>query len=198
MSITVPVASNLPGANPSNGFGLAQPVFAGDPLIKVSLAQPIIPVTVAPAALTTNGEPASVVVASAPVVLPGIAPSSGITLGGTVSAPWFSGPVSSPDPVQSFVSLDAGGRRVAEVVSEDPPVVERHSSQPSEQGGVKPTINWDNTIEEVANLSSGPTAGSPEWLDDFLNHLGKSEAQRNPNAGIRLRVAPDAVATVHS
>ena len=194
--VTVPVASNLPVPNASNGFAAAQPASAGSPLTKGSLGQPIIPVAVAPAALTPGGAPAGVVVASAPV-LPGIAPSWGITVGGTVSAPWVSGPVSSPDPVQSFVSLDARGRRVAEVVSEDPPVAERHSSQPSEQGGAKPTINWDNSIDGVANLSSGPAAGSPEWLDDFLNHLGQSETQRNPNAGIRLRPSPSAATSVH-
>jgi hypothetical protein len=194
-SVTVPAVSNLPAANPSNGFVTVQPAFTGDSLIKVSL-QSVIPVAVAPAALTPNGAPASVVVVGAPV-LPGIAPSFGITVGGTVSAPLVSGPIQSIDPVPSFMSLEPGARAVAEVVSAEPPVVERHSSQPADQGGTKPTINWDNTFEGVANSSSVPAVGSSEWLDDFLNHLGQSEAQRNPNAGIRLRPSPSVVASVH-
>ena len=75
--VTVPVASNLPAPNASNGFAAAQPASAGSPLTKGSLGQPIIPVAVAPAALTPGGAPAGVVVASAPV-LPGIAPSWGL------------------------------------------------------------------------------------------------------------------------
>jgi len=31
------------------------------------------------------------------------------------------------------------------------------------------------------------SGGSPDWLDDFLNHLGQDEALWNPNAGIRVR-----------
>jgi hypothetical protein len=33
----------------------------------------------------------------------------------------------------------------------------------------------------------GSSNASQDWLDDFLNHLGQNETQRNPNAGIRVR-----------
>jgi hypothetical protein len=34
--------------------------------------------------------------------------------------------------------------------------------------------------------------GGRGWVDDFVNHLAKSDAQRNPNSGLRLHldVAP--------
>jgi hypothetical protein len=198
-AITVSVVSNLPATNSSNGVGLAGDplitapvvstlsVAAGDPLNKVALGQPIIlPITVAPAATNPNGTPLNVVAAGT-LVLPGIAPSITVSVGGTVCTPPVSGPFEGIDPVPSFVSLDPGTAPASQVISADPPAADRPSSLPINQGGGKPTINWDNTIDGLGNSSSAPAAGSPEWLDDFLNHLGQSQAQRNPNAGIRLR-----------
>jgi hypothetical protein len=62
-----------------------------------------------------------------------------------------------------------------------------HSSRLA--GGEKQatSINWDNDLGAVEHLASGPSNGSQEWLDDFLNHLGQEKSQWNPNASIRVR-----------
>jgi hypothetical protein len=95
----------------------------------------------------------------------------------------------------SFVSLAAGARPAA-VASSNEPVAQPQASRPSTESGAAPTINWDNRIDVAGNLAPSPAAGSPAWLDDFVNHLGRSEAQRNPNAGIRVRPAPVAAGHV--
>jgi hypothetical protein len=173
-------SSAVPAAGTSAATA-TQPASAGAPLNKVSLGQPIIPVAAAAApALTPNGAPTNVAVdgASAP-------------------APQISASVqSSDDSIPSVASLEPGVHE-AEVISSDPPVVEAHSSRPSDQASAKPTINWDSAFDVVADSSSVSAVGSPEWLDDFFNHLGQSEAQRNPNAGIRLRPSPAVVAAVN-
>jgi hypothetical protein len=33
-----------------------------------------------------------------------------------------------------------------------------------------------------------PDAATPAWQDDFVNHLARSEAQRNPNASLKVQV----------
>lgn len=93
----------------------------------------------------------------------------------------------------SFVSLAAGaagGRPAAVVASSDEPATQQHTSRSSKEIGAAPTINWDNRIDGAGIPAPGAAVGSPAWLDDFLNHLGQSEAQRNPNAGIRVRPTP--------
>jgi hypothetical protein len=95
----------------------------------------------------------------------------------------------------SFVSLTGGkasGHPVA-AADVDAPPPERHSSRPSDRGDAAPIINWDNRIDAVGEVARGPSAGSQEWLDDFLNHLGQNESQRNPNAGLRVHPTPPAV-----
>jgi len=49
------------------------------------------------------------------------------------------------------------------------------------------SINWGNDLDSVQHLAAGPSNGSQEWLDDFLNHLGQDETQWNPNASMRVR-----------
>jgi len=123
-----------------------------------------------------------------------IAPVSTISVP-AAAARATSSAVRSDDIGGSFVSLTAGpggGRSAAS----DEPATPAHTSRPSEQDDAAPTINWDNRIDVAGNLASGPAAGSPAWLDDFLNHLGRSEAQRNPNAGMRVRPAPVTAAHV--
>ena len=36
-------------------------------------------------------------------------------------------------------------------------------------------------------------AYAPVWMDDFLNHAGKSEQERNPNASMRISLPPVAM-----
>jgi len=40
-----------------------------------------------------------------------------------------------------------------------------------------------------------PAYGSPDWLSDFLNHLGKTENERNANAGLRINLNASPKAT---
>jgi len=47
------------------------------------------------------------------------------------------------------------------------------------------TIDWSGTLLGAAG--GGGDSGS-HWLGDFVNHLGKSEAQRNPNSVIKVQV----------
>jgi hypothetical protein len=48
-------------------------------------------------------------------------------------------------------------------------------------------INWD--ADQTG--SWGNAVGSTQaWLDDFVNHGGQTQQQRNPNAGLRV-VAPN-------
>jgi len=44
----------------------------------------------------------------------------------------------------------------------------------------------------ISTTNPSSDAGSQDWVDDFLNHLGQDAAQWNPNASIRIRPAPAA------
>src|SRR5262249_7295132 len=59
-----------------------------------------------------------------------------------------------------------------------------HGSRPAPSGGVQ--IAWNSSEAGVIGGKQSSTA-SADWLDDFLNHLGKNETQRNPNAAIRVQ-----------
>jgi hypothetical protein len=66
---------------------------------------------------------------------------------------------------------------------------ERSSRTPVPQPNA-PVIDWGSSaLDRLSVLSTGT---SSMWLDDFLNHLGQTDRQRNPNAGIRVRPAPSA------
>jgi hypothetical protein len=56
-----------------------------------------------------------------------------------------------------------------------------------------PAIAWSVDYDGVL-LPPTPAAG---WQQDFVSHLARSEAQRNPNAGLRVQVelAPKLAAT---
>jgi hypothetical protein len=87
---------------------------------------------------------------------------------------------------KSFVSLSAsltGGLPA----SDEPQTPARHSSRLVDSARETASINWDNGLDAVEHLTSGPANGPQEWLDDFLNHVGQGQAQWNPNAGIRVR-----------
>jgi Ca2+-binding RTX toxin-like protein len=52
-----------------------------------------------------------------------------------------------------------------------------------------PVVDWSDFFGGNARLDKADKGdGSPLWLDDFLNHLGQTAAERNPNADIRVRV----------
>jgi hypothetical protein len=163
----------------SNGFALL-PAPAGAQFASIS------PDAFAVEKLTT----ATAAFAGAASVSSVVAPNA------TAGSQSTSGTVTRDDVGGSFVSLTGGppGRHTAAAADVDTPPPERHSSRPSDRGDAAPiAINWDNRIGAVAEVASGPSAGSREWLDDFLNHLGQNETQRNPNAGLRVHPTPPAV-----
>jgi hypothetical protein len=51
-----------------------------------------------------------------------------------------------------------------------------------------PTVVWDTPPVAAAALVHAAPAAAPIWIDDFLNHRGKSEQERNPNASLRISV----------
>ena len=56
-------------------------------------------------------------------------------------------------------------------------------------GNTTPAIDWSNAVIGVSEQrKAGQRAPSSAWLGDFLNHLGQSETQRNPNLGIRVHM----------
>ena len=48
----------------------------------------------------------------------------------------------------------------------------------------RPVIDWSNGSTRTVAAE----ASASKWVGDFINHLGKTEAQRNPNAALRLQV----------
>jgi hypothetical protein len=55
-------------------------------------------------------------------------------------------------------------------------------------GHTAPSIDWSATYGGPV-VGTAPAAGkTAKWQDDFVNHLARSEAQRNPNAGLRVQV----------
>lgn len=53
-----------------------------------------------------------------------------------------------------------------------------------------PMLVWDAPLVAPVTVVHSAPAAAPAWMDDFLNHLGKSEQERNPNASLRISVAP--------
>jgi hypothetical protein len=55
-----------------------------------------------------------------------------------------------------------------------------------------PNIDWSNLYAEPVQALATPVAASSkaqEWQADFVNQLALSEAERNPNANLRVQVA---------
>jgi hypothetical protein len=122
----------------------------------------------------------------------GTVPVSGIVLGSgappqSVSSSQRPGYVGG-----SFVNIGPSGSGVVPppaATSVDPSPAGRGSrsdtlgSRPDAGGA--PTIDWGSERSgALDHLTS--SKDSQDWLDDFLNHLGQNEMQRNPNAGIRV------------
>jgi hypothetical protein len=52
-----------------------------------------------------------------------------------------------------------------------------------------PFVDLSGNLDAAGSLFAPASGGNkPKWMDDFLNYLGRSETQRNPNAGLRLQV----------
>ena len=93
-----------------------------------------------------------------------------------------------PPGGDSFVSATAGTASAAAAAgaSSDQPAAQAEKASFSTKDSSAPTINWDKPIDVTAYQTSA-LASTPAWVDDFLNHLGQTETQRNPNAAIRVR-----------
>ena len=60
-----------------------------------------------------------------------------------------------------------------------------------------PTVDWSAPVRPpadtaVSRKATGPGVATPSsaasWQRDFVNHLGRTEGQRNPNAALRLQI----------
>jgi len=51
-----------------------------------------------------------------------------------------------------------------------------------------PTLVWENPVVAVPPVMHSAAEVAPAWVDDFLNHSGKTEQERNPNASLRISV----------
>jgi hypothetical protein len=51
-----------------------------------------------------------------------------------------------------------------------------------------PTIDWSGNFAAPVVSAAPAAAKTPKWQDDFVNHLARTEAQRNPNAALRVQV----------
>jgi hypothetical protein len=100
--------------------------------------------------------------------------------------------------------LEAGVRTVSNTVPGSEPVLpslvnmpallrslsdERLVPQVSLPGVAAPQINWTpiGTDTPPQILVAAP-AKAPAWQSDFVNHLARTEAQRNPNANLRVQI----------
>ena len=56
-------------------------------------------------------------------------------------------------------------------------------------------IEWGNRSTLVEAEEPEDDRANATWAEDFVNHLGKDKAEREPNAGFRL-VVPEVAAKV--
>jgi len=65
----------------------------------------------------------------------------------------------------------------------------RSESEISSALPAAPKINWTSIGTDTPPQIVLPTpAKAPAWQSDFVNHLARSEAQRNPNASLRVQI----------
>jgi hypothetical protein len=48
-------------------------------------------------------------------------------------------------------------------------------------------IDWTNSYPGHGR-SKAPAGNASRWVADFVNHMGQSETQRNPNASLRVHI----------
>ena len=130
------------------------------------------------------------------------AAASGLSRAAPVSNFVLPSAVTQPPTPGSFVTIGSpltanlGGNlsqssTVPRFAAGPEPSAAEHHSRPLKTPGARPdageapTIDWGSA--RVGALDRlGSSNASQDWLDDFLNHLGQNETQRNPNAGIRV------------
>ena len=165
-----------------SGGAVAHPFVLQATLVLPAEATPALPAAATVAspmpAVATSSETAGKTQVSNIVLRPGVktAQSEGGDAGGDLG--------------KSFVSLSTsltGGLAASAEPHAEPEAPARHSSRLVDSAKETASINWNNGLDAVEHLASGPANGSREWLDDFLNHVGQDRAQWNPNAGIRVR-----------
>jgi len=100
-----------------------------------------------------------------------------------------------PTGGDSFVSVTAGTASAASATaaSNDQPAAQAETSKSTTKGSSAPIIDLNKPIDVMAYQTSA-LSSTPAWVDDFLNHLGQTETQRNPNAAIRVRPTSAGVA----
>jgi hypothetical protein len=54
--------------------------------------------------------------------------------------------------------------------------------------GVTPVIDWNKDATNVTIGVTQPTSTVPSWLGNFVNNLGQTDSQANPNGGIRIKL----------
>jgi hypothetical protein len=188
-------AAPQPALESSNTLGLLPPADAGIQPEDVTVAK----VATSTTSSVPDAVPASSIALGAAVVpqlkaSAGITPPPNIVLGDGAASQPTSNTVRSDD---LGGSAGAAASRPVAAAQADTSAAERPSSRPSNPASEPPSMNFDNRIDALDRLASGSSAGSQDWLNDFLNHLGQSETQRNPigqsetqrnpNAGIRVR-----------
>ena len=195
-SIAIAAGSNSPAASLPQGNGLGGSVN--------TLALPLafvgaLPITVPAVSNAPRGnglDPQVASPAASPPVasdLPGAAPVSSSVLPSAVTQPPTPG---SFVTIGSPLTANLGGNlsqssTVPRFAAGPEPSAAEHHTRPLKTPGARPdageapTIDWGSA--RVGALDRlGSSNASQDWLDDFLNHLGQNETQRNPNAGIRV------------
>jgi hypothetical protein len=122
----------------------------------------------------------------------GLAPVSQIVIPGATASPTvfssirFDIPQASGDALTAELLADKSGSSWTPAADDqtDASDARSHSSHKLDEPSA-PVINWDDNLGDP-QVSSGSSNGK-DWLDDFLNHLGQDESQRNPNAALRVR-----------
>ena len=87
--------------------------------------------------------------------------------------------------------IDVGVRTLAATVAPAPVdsgrafVTPSFVRRPGNEAVPAPVIDWSAALEPgvQAAAQAAPNRG---WVGDFINHLARSEAQRNPNLGLRV------------
>ncbi len=57
-------------------------------------------------------------------------------------------------------------------------------SSPAAEGAVLPSIDWTASF----GVTNSVNAAAPGWQQDFVNHNGRTDVQRNPNAALKVQV----------
>ncbi len=162
-----------------------------------------------PVAFTSNAEPAnapSCVNSGQPIT--GLAPASSIMPGAVpqptshvVDAGSLEGSLVSlegPSTLAQGLAVDLSRSRAGSPsaeISADPSQVDYyprsfHAVASGSNEIDPPTVVWNNDRASGSDSTADSSESTPGWLDDFLNHLGQTETQRNPNAGIRVHLSP--------